>query len=87
MKNPIFSRNWHPRNPCATNWQFWKPAALQAWCLAFTKNFEWFANGTVLGQNSLNSFEGKTCKKNRKIQKGNHISCLNILSQSQINGL
>ena len=37
--------------------------ALQVSCIAFTKNFEWLANGTVLGQNSLNSSWGKICKK------------------------
>ena len=37
--------------------------AFQAWCLAFTKNFEWLANGTVLGQNNLNSSGGKIRKK------------------------
>ena len=39
--------------------------ALQVWCLAFTKNFEWLANGISLGQSSLsrNSSWGKICKK------------------------
>ena len=57
-----FLRNWHPRNPCATLWKLLKPIALQVWCPAFTKNFEWLANETVLGQNSLNSFVGEICK-------------------------
>ena len=37
--------------------------ALQVWCLAFTKKFEWLANGTVIGQNSLKSYGYKICKK------------------------
>ena len=31
-------------------------------CLAFTKNFEWLVNGTLLGQNNLNSSGSKICK-------------------------
>ena len=47
------------------------------------KNFEWLANGTVLGQSSPNGY-GSKIYKNRKIQRVNHISCggyLNALSK------
>ena len=37
--------------------------ALQVLCLASTKDYEWLPNGTVLGQNSLNSSGGKIRKK------------------------
>ena len=42
--------------------------AVQVRYLAFTKDFEWLANVTVLGQNSLNSSQvqyAKTCKIQR----------------------
>ena len=57
-----FSRNWHPGNPYATIWKFSKPIALKFLWLAFTKNFEWLANKTVIGQNSLSKFGRKICK-------------------------
>ena len=53
--------------------------ALQFWCLIFPKNFEWLANGTVLGQSNPNSSWGKICK-NCKIDRVNHISCVGYLN-------
>lgn len=37
--------------------------ALQVWCLGTTKNIEWFANGTALWKNGLNSFRDKNVQK------------------------
>ena len=76
-----FSRNWHPKNPCATIWKFSKPMALQVWCLACTKNFEWLANGTDLGQNSLNNL-GVKYATTRKTHSINHISCKEYLNKN-----
>ena len=60
---------------CMAIWIWTSPLiALQVWCLAFTKSFEWLANGIVRGQNSLNS-SGVKYAKTCKIHSVNHISC------------
>ena len=55
-----------------------KSYIFQVWCHAFTKNFEWLANETVLGQSSPNRSGGKICKT-CKTHSINHISCKEYL--------
>ena len=45
----------------------------QVWCLVFTKNVEWLANETVLGQSSPNSSVGKICKNLQNTQHKSYL--------------
>ena len=63
MKSYIFQEIGIPEIHVWLFENFQNLAALQVWCLAFTKSFEWLTNGTIFWQSSPNNSGGKKCKK------------------------
>ena len=61
-KSCIFQESGIPEIHVQLFENFQNLIGLQVCCLTFTKNIEWLANETVLGQSSPNKSGGKICQ-------------------------